>query len=479
MRAVNRLYWGVLSVLVACCVPDGDERGDVGRTARALVGVPQNGYPNYNERLMLVAMNRVRSEPNNVTLQTKAACSTDYQARPPLVPSYNGSRAARFHCQNLLLNRGNLSHNSFCTLRSDIAATSCDGAQACACVAGTAAFSCQGSGAGTNPFTRTGYFSFPAGGEIGAAGYPNAWEGVWGWVSECAGADGHRVAVTSGNYGQAGVGWAAGSNGCWSSFGFSDLASGGGAPPVLAGGVHRPELGGATTSFSFYVNYYDPGGAPASVDVVIDGVCFPMAKETGLGPSNATYLASQVVGAGCHEYWFLAKDSTSARRVWPEVGSYEVGSCSAYRSSSTPASCEGCVAGAVCAAQGGCQMGSTSCSGGQATCASLTNQPDGTSCVSGGKCVGGVCVAVLPDGGLADGGVPGDGGGGTGPGDGGSPTAPDGHGAADDPAGGPSSSQSVSGCSCRAAGEAAPLHVWTLALWASSAFRRRRPTSQG
>lgn len=367
---------------------------DLGQREGELVGVPQNGYPNYNERLMLVTMNRVRSDPNNIPLGTKAACSTDFGARPPLVPSYNGSRAARFHCQNLLLTHSGLSHKSYCTLRSDIGATNCDGSAACACVAGSESFNCTTlGGTGTDPWTRAGYFSFSASGEIGLAGYGDAWQGVWGWVSECTGSDGHRVAVTSGSYGQAGLGWAAGAGGCWSSFGFSDLASGGGAPPVLPAGAHRPETGSASTSFDFYVNYYDLGGAPSSVNVVIDSVCYPMTQEIGVSPTNATYKTSRVVGSGCHEYWFLAQDSSGTRRVWPEVGSWEVGSCSAYRSTAAAANCEGCVVGVACSSPDGCASGTTACSGGTQTCSNLTPVANGTSCGSNQVCFGGSCVA--------------------------------------------------------------------------------------
>ena len=51
-----------LLVLLAGCGPD--EEHSLKTLGRALVGVPQDGYPNYNERLMLVAINRCRADPN-------------------------------------------------------------------------------------------------------------------------------------------------------------------------------------------------------------------------------------------------------------------------------------------------------------------------------------------------------------------------------------------------------------------------------
>lgn len=357
----------------------------------ALVGVPQNGYPNYDERLMLVAMNRTRADPNNLALGTKASCSTDYGAQPPLVPSYDGSRASRFHCNNLQVTHSGLSHNSYCSLRSDIGSTGCDGSDACACTSGSEMFSCTTlGGMGTSPWTRTSYFNYPASGEVGAAGYGDGWSAVVGWITECAGSDGHRSLVTSGSFDQAGLGFSRGSGGCWSTFSFSDLASGGGPPPRLVAGVHRPQTG---TSFDFYVNYYDPGGAPQSISLVLDGACMPMTKEIGTSAGNATYKASQTVSSGCHEYWFLASDSSGTRQVWPEVGSWGVGTCSGYNATSKPASCEACAGGGACTSPDGCKTGTTSCDGGTATCTALTPRADGTTCGTNQVCSAGTCVA--------------------------------------------------------------------------------------
>jgi hypothetical protein len=290
--------------------------------------------------LTLMAINRTRSDPNNIAANTKAACSQDYPAQKPLVLSYDGSRASRFHCQNLMVNQCGLSHNSYCTLKTDIAATNCDGSDSCACVAGTEAFNCTTLGGnGTNPFVRDGYFGFSANGEVGAAGYGDGWAANLGWVTECAGSDGHRSILTGGDKDTIGLGYARGS-GCWPTYHFGDTANQGIVTPVLPSGVAKLVTG---TSFDFYVSYHDPAPTPApptSIYAVIDGACHAMTEEIGVSAANLTYKFSLAVGGGCHEYWFLARDSRNARSTWPEQGSWGVGSCSSYNATSLPADCE-------------------------------------------------------------------------------------------------------------------------------------------
>jgi hypothetical protein len=328
-------------VLAAGCGPG--EEPTFRALNHALVGVPQDGYPNYDERLMLVAINRCRADPN-VEGETKAACSSDFSSRAPLMHNHNGARAARFHCANCILNDGGLSHDSYCTLRSDIGTTfedTCDGSLSCACEAGSDHFSCTTLGGhGSSPWTRTGRFGYSASGEVGAAGYGDGWEAVWGWVSECAGEDGHRVVLT-GNHNEIGLGYYTGSTQCWSRLYFGDTGQGAAFTDTLPAGVHRSRGAG---SYDFLVNYYDPGGAPDSVNLVLDGVCHPMTLEIGTA-ENATYQVNLNVGSGCHQYWFLVRDSSWNRKTYPEQGAWEVGSCGDYVQNATEADCEVCTPG--------------------------------------------------------------------------------------------------------------------------------------
>ncbi len=333
------------------------------RLAQNLVGVPQDGYPNYQERLMLVAINRGRSDPNRVDLQTAAQCSAQASAQPPLMHNHNGARAARFHCLNLLRTNSGLSHKSYCTLRSDIATTNCDGSAACACQPGTENFNCTTlGGQGTDPWTRTGYFGYGANGEVGAAGYGDGWSSVIGWITECPPSDGHRNILTGGNIGQIGLGYAALSGGCWRDYSFGDTASGG-TRYLLPAGIHQPESGGASTEFTFRVNLYSSSGAHQSLYLVLDGHCLDMTLEAGQ-PENGTYLSRATPGSGCHSYYFLSRDSSGVRRTYPEEGSFGVGSCTDYQAEQPEADCETCTEGekkpcglGKCAGQKTCQAG--------------------------------------------------------------------------------------------------------------------------
>ncbi|MFO0723877.1 MAG: MYXO-CTERM sorting domain-containing protein [Myxococcota bacterium] len=298
-------------------------------------GTVVDGYPNYQERLTLVAINRARTDSNNPSAGTAGACSAMKPPTQPLRLSYAGSHATRFHCQNLLKNMSGLSHDSYCTLKSDVATSGCDGSDACACQPGTQCFSCTTlGGCGTDPFARAGLFGWSANGEVGAAGYADGWAAVEGWVTECPPQDGHRQILTGADKNAIGLGHAEGGGGCWSSFDFGDTGNLGGTAPVLAAGVHRPEIG---SSVEFYTTYASRGAATA-VNVVVDGVCHPMSIEIGQ-PALATYHLALNVGAGCHEYYFVAEDEAHATHSYPGAGAYGVGSCSDFRTTRMSATC--------------------------------------------------------------------------------------------------------------------------------------------
>jgi hypothetical protein len=413
----------------ACVAPDppdtgdpalaapGDEAAPPGVAAAALAGVPMSGYPSWDERLQLVAINRGRADPNNVGLGTSSSCSTVRTASPPLVYNFDAAQAARFHCRNLLLNGGGLSHDSFCTLRSDIEATMCDGAAACACMAGTECWSCATlGGCGTDPWTRTSYFGFTsASGEVGAAGYSDSWTAVEGWITECpATGEGHRLILTDGANTVVGPGSYQAGGGCWSGYFFSDLGSMPVTIPRIPSGIHYPDTGGAGTSFTFYANYYDGAGPPSTISVVIDGTCYPMTTELGTG-GNRTYLYTTSLAGGCHEYYFLANDAGGGLVTYPSSGAYRFTvsggtACGAgdYVTTQSPASCESpncpdgtCGAGETCSncaadcgacppacGNGACEAGETcaSCAGDCGACPPCT---DGAMQVCGlGACAG-------------------------------------------------------------------------------------------
>ena len=293
------------------------------------LGAPVNGYPSYMEMLEVVAINRGRADPNNIAAGTMDPCSTPVPAVPPVVYDVDLGQAARFHCANSLLNSSGLSHDSYCTLQSNIEATLCDGSAGCACVPGSECFSCMTlGGCGTDPATRVSYFGFPGffQGENGAAGYSDSWDATGGYLTEdlCTEpTEGHRFGLTDPAHNVVGTGYDA-SGGCWPTLYFSDYGFDPSVSlPVLPSGIHRPETGAPATVFDFYANYYDPGGAPASISVVIDGTCFAMSLEIGTA-TNAAYLFQSSLSGGCHQYYFLTYDSGGVRSTYPTIGSYQV-----------------------------------------------------------------------------------------------------------------------------------------------------------
>ena len=61
-----------VATTAGCSLPTYDEKAvdepEVGQTRLALLGVPEDGYPSYDELLQVVAMNRVRADPNKKPL---------------------------------------------------------------------------------------------------------------------------------------------------------------------------------------------------------------------------------------------------------------------------------------------------------------------------------------------------------------------------------------------------------------------------
>lgn len=322
-------YRRARAILVATLALGSLIWADTARVYAQPVGEPVGDYPNYQERLMMVAMNRARADPNNVAAGTAHDCSNEREPTPPLMWDYDASQAARFHCDNLALNDGGLSHDSYCTLRTDIEATGCDGSAACACEAGSECWSCTtGGGCGTNFAGRMNRFGFAGAprGENSAVGYGSSWSVVEAWMTESpctTGHEGHRNINTGNNVNVVGAGFASGGS-CWPTFYYSDYGSIGSVQTArIPSGIHRPETGGASTDFTFYANYYDAAGAPTQMSVVIDGSCQAMNVELGSG-GNLTYSQTTTLGAGCRQYYFLAIDAAGNRATFPEAGSLQI-----------------------------------------------------------------------------------------------------------------------------------------------------------
>lgn len=317
--------------LLAGCIDAGSEAPLSQRSSA--VGEPtSDGFPSPAERLGLMAINRARSDPQTV----KGSMSASYPARPPVIYSDPLTHSARFHAVNLEMADVTLMHSSPCPLNTDVATSGCSGDPACACAtpvpsmcASCAQVDAENS-CGTAPFTRIGYFTSGTGvsatGEVAAAGYSNPMTTVDGWMDEPASSDGHRKILTDQGTtaNTMGYGHASGKN-CYSSFDVGDSGNLKNAViPKLPTAAVSPYSGAAGT-FTFYATWADPAmGAPASLNVVIDGACTAMARELGTDTLNATYKATATLAAGCHNYYIAATDGGGAAVAYPTTGALTV-----------------------------------------------------------------------------------------------------------------------------------------------------------
>ena len=91
--------------------------------------------------------------------------------------------------------------------------------------------------------------------------------------------------------------------------------------PFLFDGSVDPSSGSTSTSFSYYVVYYDPKGlAPTVKRVWIDGGSHDMLKYGG-SPSSGIYIYPTTLSVGSHDYYFEFSDGTNTVRL-PTSGSY-------------------------------------------------------------------------------------------------------------------------------------------------------------
>jgi hypothetical protein len=281
-------------------------------------GVPQNGFPIWQERMLIVLFNRTRAEPSGTGDPNSCGAST---VRPPVGWLYNFNRSARFHSSNLN-KTGCFQHNSPCLLVSNISSIfpptgTCDGSASCACSNAVVCNAACTSTECTQTFTRISMFGSSGGGEIIAGGQGSPRSAWSAWM----GSSGHCSIIT-GTYGTVGTGWL---GNIWTG------NFGGGTAPTgkLIAGGHEVAASGqftntGTSNVEFRANYYDTAG-PQTAQVNIDGVCTTMTLERGT-VTNGTWLATiPLTGTGCRRYAFTFKDSTGATVMLPETGTYGVG----------------------------------------------------------------------------------------------------------------------------------------------------------
>jgi len=368
-------------------------------------GVPQNGFPSWNERTILVLTNRARADPVAALSSCAGSGCQDaicYTASQPLVWDYDLNRSARFHMTNLVDASAPLQHPSPCVLATNIATvypSSCDGSTSCACANRVSACGCGGCSCDTSsascvtqPFQRIQMFNPLGCAENIAAGYADPEASLIGWLTEAcswnnscgfqtctSGENGHRYNILDPNSQILGAGSVPSSttacvtNGEWDSQDFGCGANP--TIPKLVAGTNNPQAGSATT---FYANWYDTA-PPATAVVNVDGTCNAMTVDRGSG-GNATYSWHGSIGSGCRSYVFVFTDSQGATVQLPEVGAYLAG--------------DGCNGDYQATAPSGCGVVSTNTtgtsSGGATTTGSTTSSPTaGGASTSGGGTTGG------------------------------------------------------------------------------------------
>ena len=323
----------LVSVLLAaaCLAPTAARAQD-----RA--GVPIEGFPNWEERLLLVLTNRARADPQADLADcpeghcTERACYPD--PLPPLAYALELNRAAgyvedgdaaRFHA-SVLNDTGTLDHTSPCPLHEDIGqrylpAGTCEGTVACACQDGVTG--CGEVGC-TDAFERMRRFGVGGDRAENLAGtFPTPREAFYAWLWEPTSSpacgftseNGHRKNILT--RGLEGMGAGARPDQAqthWvQDFGPARLAG------LLVAGVHEPKRGGDATAFR--VNFFEPEEkAPRRAWVNVGGVCKGLALERG-SLTNGTWLASlPVPTTGCTRYLFTfetdAKTLSGSRNTW-------------------------------------------------------------------------------------------------------------------------------------------------------------------
>ena len=311
-----------------------------------------------------------------------------------------------------------LMHTSPCTLNTDVATSGCTGDPSCACampVPSSCAMCAKVDAintCGTAIATRLGYFTsgttVTATGEVAAAGYGDPIAVVDGWMDEAAGSDGHRMNLTDQGItsNTMGYGHATGTKECYSPFDISDSGNIKNATiPKIPTAAVTP-VSGAAGTFTFYSTWADPSlGAPASIDVVVDGSCTALSRELGTDTLNATYKGTATLAAGCHNYFILARDASGAAVTYPTTGAITLAvggsTCSSdYLTTAPTASCAGdggvvngtggsAPATGGTTGTGGAATGGATGSGGRGTGGQTTSGTGGASTGSGGSSMGG------------------------------------------------------------------------------------------
>jgi hypothetical protein len=206
-------------------------------------------------------------------------------------------------------------HDSKCKVVPNIATiypTSCSGAAACACTAGTA----------TTWSQRVGLFGTSTSGEI-IASPSDPRQAFYLWLHEPSSTamcgynsqNGHRYNIL-----MAGPSVGVGVTNAGASVG--DFGGAAGGSYKIPSGSHYPQ-GGA--SIEMWANWKD-SAAPSQAIVNVEGTCTAMTLKFGTAQSGAWSTTLTGLGTTCKRYRFEWKDSAGATVTYPQTGSFYTGS---------------------------------------------------------------------------------------------------------------------------------------------------------
>lgn len=305
-------------------------------------GEATNGFPNWNERVLVEWVNRARSDPQVEMTACGANCG-DGACYAPIAPvrwDAKLAHAARFHVDNMI-KMSYFGHTSACTLASNIGATypgSCDGSASCACEGGVATCNpvC------TDFSIRVSLFGGSAGGEtLTFAGFAGPDAAFYARLFESAGSgcgfsasNGDRWSILTAT-GLVGAGMTDAGSPSNLEFGFGAAST-----SKIPSGAHFPQQ---ASSVDAWANWYDAAG-PSVAKIDVEGVCSDMTLNRGSLTNGAWHAVVIGAGSGCHHYVFAFKDGGGSEVIYPTTGALTIGDGSALCpdfSNAPPRGCPG------------------------------------------------------------------------------------------------------------------------------------------
>jgi len=302
---------------------DGEDNNCQGEIDEGIIcgtyGVPVDGFPNWEERMFLVATNMARLQRlwfkstfmSDITEDVTNVFTGNYTDTSPLYYSLNLSKSSRHHSKSMADNNYFSHYSQDDTLFAD----------------------------DTTPFERMAYFghsTYPMGENLGASYNPSPLQMVVQLICDDMNFDdtcepdgentaGHRHNIMEPTFFLVGTGYAYNAASTYKNYYTHDL--GGGLfeenPIPSASHIINPNDPSGDT-LSFFLTYYEEAAGtlviPPSITIHFDGT------ESQLSPEiQGIYSFEKSISdlsPGCHEYYFTAEDSNGTLWKYPEQGRF-------------------------------------------------------------------------------------------------------------------------------------------------------------